>query len=96
MKYLIEIDYIESSISKLAISGLPTLEQKKCLQNLRICISEREKYEKARDIMITKNVSYPFLKMYKNNLEFYNMEMSEERRLTREEFELLKEVYKLK
>lgn len=51
-----------------------------------------EKKAKAFDIIKAKKV-YPLkLMMYKNNLSFYNMEVSEERRLDEEEFNLLKEL----
>lgn len=47
---------------------------------------------KALEIIKNKQVYIRQLAMYKNNLEFYNTEMSENRKLTEEEFDLLKEV----
>ncbi|MBO7713191.1 MAG: hypothetical protein J6S85_06445 [Methanobrevibacter sp.] len=51
-----------------------------------------EKSLKALEIIKEKQVYIRALLAYKNNLAFYNEDMSESRKLTKEEFNLLKEV----
>ena len=47
---------------------------------------------KALEIIKNKQVYIRQFLMYKNNLSFYNAEMSDNRKLTQEEYDILKEV----
>ena len=79
------------------LTPLEALERLTKIHNYDVfkeCYEVIEKSLKALEIIKAKGVYPQRVLMYKNNINFYNAEVSKDRQLTQEEFDLLKEVLK--